>query len=96
MAIPAEHVRDVSFPRPLPRPAFFGYALWVATCGLAYWTYFQATEGVVSVALSVGFWTFMLAVIPFIVRRSQERRPGLLAATLTLLGYVLLMQDALK
>jgi hypothetical protein len=46
--------------------------------------------------LSVGFWCLALVVIPIIVLRSKERMGGVVAATLTLLAYVLLMQDALR
>jgi hypothetical protein len=35
-------------------------------------------------------------VIPLVIRRSRERTAGVVAATMTLLGYVLLMQDALR
>ena len=96
MAVSTESSRHLSFPRPLPRPGFFTVATWVATCGFAYWTYAQAARGRISVAVSVGFWTLMLVVIPLISVRNRERFGGLVAATLTLLGYALLMQEALR
>jgi hypothetical protein len=46
--------------------------------------------------LSLGFWSLSLVVIPIIALRSRERVASVVAATLTLLGYVLLIQDALK
>ena len=87
---------DNAVARPLPRPVFFTWATWVAVCALAYWTYVQTAGPRVSIALSLGFWILALIVIPVIVRRSKERNGGVVAATLTLLGYVLLMQDALR
>jgi len=85
-----------AFARPLPRPVFFTWATWVTVCALAYWTYFQTAGPRVSILLSVGFWILALVVIPVIVLRGKERIGGVVAATLTLLGYVLLMQDALR
>ena len=96
MAVPTGRSDNGSFPRPLPYPAFFSWATWVAVCGFAYWIYFVAARDRVSVALSIGFWALALLVIPIVVTRSRERLGGLIAATLTLLGYALLMQDALR
>jgi hypothetical protein len=96
MAIPTERSENVPFPRPLPRPTFFTLATWVAVCGFAYWNYFYAAGARISVPLSVGFWILALVVIPFVANRNREKFGGLVAATLALLGYVLLMQDALK
>jgi hypothetical protein len=96
MAIPTERSENVSFPRPLPHPAFFALATWVCVCGFAYWTYFQAARGAISIPLSVGFGILALVVIPFIAKRNREQFGGLVAAALTLLGYVLLMQDTLR
>jgi hypothetical protein len=96
MAVSTERSEGVSFPRPLPHPGFFALATWIATCGFAYWTYFQASRGRISIPLSVGFWTLVLVVIPLISTRTRDRFGGLMAATLTLLGYALLMQDALR
>jgi hypothetical protein len=44
----------------------------------------------------VGFWAVELVVIPLIVLRNHERTAGVVAATVGLLGYVLLMQDAIR
>ena len=96
MAVSTERSEGVAFPRPLPRPTFFTLATWVATCGFAYWTYFQAARGRISVPLSLGFSTLVLVVIPLISIRNRERFGGLAGATLTLLAYALLMQDALR
>ena len=97
MAVSPEHSeRNNAFDRPLPRSVFFTWATWVVVCALAYWTYFQAAGPRVSVALSLGFWSLSLLVVPIIVLRSRERVASLVAATLTLLGYVLLIQDALR
>jgi hypothetical protein len=85
-----------AFARTLPRPAFFTWATWVSVCALAYWTYFQAAGPRFSLVLSVGFWSLALVVIPIIVLRSKAQIGSVVAATLTLLGYVLLMQDALR
>jgi hypothetical protein len=68
----------------------------MAVCVLAYWTYFQTAGERTSIPLSIAFWCLALIVIPIIVRRSREQTSGVVAATLTLLGYVLLMQDALR
>ena len=92
MAIPSERNEDVAFPRPLPRPVFFGWALWVSVCVLAYWTYYAAARGRVSLLLSAGFWIFSLVVIPLMIHRNRERTAAVLAATMALLVYVLLMQ----
>lgn len=96
MAVPTERSENVAFPRPLPHPAFFAWATWVSVCGLAYWTYFQAAGARVSVLLSIGFWALTLVVIPIIVYRSRARTASVVTAMLTLLAYVLLMQDALR
>ena len=96
MAVPSERSENVAFPRPLPHPVFFAWATWVAVCGLAYWSYVEATRAGVSLLLSIGFWTLALVVIPLIVHRSRERMASVVAATISLLGYVLLMRDALK
>ena len=96
MAIRTDSSESLDFPRPLPRPAFFTWAVWVGVCGLAYWNYAQAAGDRRSIVLSVGFWGLALVVIPIVVLRSRERLGGLSAATLTLLGYVLLMQHALR
>ncbi len=97
MAVSTERSEDNNaFARPLPRPVFFTWATWVAVCALAYWTYFQTAGPRVSVALSLGFWSLALVVVPIIVLRSKEQMGSVVAATLTLLGYVLLMQDALR
>ena len=86
MAIPTERSDDVTFPRPLPQPAFFVWATWVGTCGLAYWSYYRAARGDVSLALSVGFWAFALVVIPTVVYRGRERMASVITAILALLG----------
>jgi hypothetical protein len=97
MAISTERSEDNSaFARPLPRPVFFTWATWLAVCVFAYWTYFQAAGQRTSIPLSVAFWCLTLIVIPIIVRNSRDQTTGVVAATLTLLGYVLLMQDALR
>lgn len=96
MAVPTERSERVSFPRPLPHPTFFAWATWVAVCGFAYWNYVQAARAGVSVPLSIGFWALALVVIPIVVNLGRERLGGLVAATLTLLGYAILMQDALR
>jgi len=97
MAVSTERSeKNNAFDRTLPRPVFFTWATWVSVCALAYWTYFQAAGPRVSVALSLGFWSLSLVVIPIIALRSRERVASVVAATLTLLGYVLLIQDALK
>jgi predicted membrane-bound mannosyltransferase len=97
MAVSTERSEDNSdFARTLPRPVFFTWATWVLVCALAYWTYFQTAGPRVSVVLSLGFWTLALVVIPIVVRRGKEPIASVVAATLTLLGYVLLMQDALR
>jgi hypothetical protein len=95
MAVSSERNEDLAFPRPLPRPFFFAWALWVGVCGLAYWTYFEAARGRASVLLSIGFWAFAVVVIPLTVRRNRERTASIVAATLALLVYVLLMQSAM-
>jgi hypothetical protein len=97
MALPTERSEGVSFPRPLPHPGFFLWATWVGACGLAYWSYVAAARGGVSVLLSIGFWAFALVVIPIIATRNRERTTApVMTALLTLLAYVLLMQDALR
>ena len=96
MAVPTERSENVAFPRPFPRPIFFAWATWVGVCGLAYWTYVQATGARASVLLSIGFWALTLVVTPVIVHRSRERMAGVITAMLALLAYVLLMLDALK
>jgi hypothetical protein len=68
----------------------------VATCGLAYWSYVDAARSGVSILLSIGFWAFALVVVPIIAARSRERSAPVMTAVLTLLAYVLLMQDALR
>lgn len=96
MAFPTERPDSVVFPRPLPRPVFFAWATWVTVCGFAYWTYVQAATDSVSVPLSIGFWALALVVIPIVARRSREPLGAVTAASLTLLGYALLVQDALR
>ena len=97
MAVSTGRSEDDVFPRPLPHPAFVTWAIWVAVCALAYWNYVRAAPaGGVSVLLSAGFWILSLVVIPIVVRRSRERTAGVVTATLALLGYVLLMHDALR
>jgi uncharacterized membrane protein len=95
MAVPTERAENVAFPRPLPHPVFFAWATWVTVCALAYWIYYQAAGARISVLLSAGFWVFALVLIPAIVQRSRERLASLVAATLALLAYALLMQDVL-
>ena len=96
MAIPPESNENVAFPRPFPRPVFFAWALWVGVCGLAYWTYVQAAGGRSSVLLSIGYWSFSLVVIPLMVYRNRERTAAVVAATLALLVYALLMQTTVR
>ena len=96
MAVPTERAENVAFARPLPRPVLFAWATWVSVCGFAYWTYVQAADGRVSVLLSVGFWAIAIVVVPLIVQRSRERTASVVPAMLALLGYALLMQDALR
>ena len=96
MAVPTERSEDVVFPRPLPYPAFVTWATWVAVCGLAYWSYVREARSGVSVLLSAGFGILTLVVVPVIVRRSRERMASVVTATIALLGYLLLMQDALR
>jgi hypothetical protein len=96
MAVTTEHPERVSFPRPLPRPALFAWATWVAVCGLAFWTYLQTAGPRASVGLAAGFGALVLVVIPVVLRRAREGSAGVAAATLALLGYTLLMQDALR
>lgn len=96
MAVPTERSENVVFTRPLPHPVFFAWATWVGVCGFAFWTYLQAAGDRVSVLLSVGFWAVAIVLVPFIVHRSRERTASVVPAMLALLGYVLLMQDALR
>jgi hypothetical protein len=96
MAVSSERREDVVVPRPLPYPAFFTWATWVAVCGLAYWGYVREARSGASVLLSAGFWVLTLVVVPVIVRRSRDRSATVTVATIVLLGYVLLMQDALR
>lgn len=96
MAIPSARDEGVAFPRPLPRPVFFTWALWVSVCGLAYWTYFEAARGRTNLLLSIGFWVFTLVVIPLMIHRNREKTSSVVAATLTLLVYALLMQSAVS
>ena len=96
MAASTERSDDGPFPRPLPYPGVFAAATWLGACGFAYWIYFHAARSRVSLLLSLGFWALMLVVIPLIAARSRERLGGLMIATLTLLAYALLMQDALR
>ena len=96
MAISTGHSENSAFARPLPRPAFFIWATWVVVCAFAYWTYVQTAGQRTSIVLSIGFWCLALVVIPIVVRRGREQMSGVVAATLTLLGYVLLMQDAVR
>jgi hypothetical protein len=97
MAISPEHSEDnIAVAGPLPRPVFFTWATWVVVCAFAYWTYVQTAGQRISILLSIGFWSVALIVIPLVVLRSRERVGGVVAATLTLLAYVLLMQDALR
>jgi len=96
MAISSERDQDVAFPRPLPRPVFFVWALWVGVCGLAYWTYFEAARGRTNLLVSIGFWTFALVVIPLMIQRNREKTSSIAAATLALLAYALLMHSAVN
>ena len=96
MALPTERSRHVAFPRPLPYPTAFAWATWVAACGAAYWIYFQAARPGVSVVLSAGYWVNALVIVPIIVTRGRESLSGLMAALLTLLGYMILVQDVLQ
>jgi hypothetical protein len=96
MAIRTGDPENVEFPRPLPHPAAFAWATWVASCGLAYWTYVEAARGGVSIPLSLGFWAIVIVVVPVMIRRAREPLAGLMAAMLTLLGYVVLMNDVLR
>lgn len=96
MAFPPERNEGVAFPRPLPRPVFFAWALWVSVCVLAYWTYYEAAGGRISLLLSIGFWAFSLVVIPLMIRRNPERTGSVGAATLALLVYALLMHTTVN
>ena len=96
MAVPTERSGDITLPRPLPRPTFFVWATWLAACGFAYWTYYRAARGAVSIVLSIGFWALTLVVIPAVVQRGRERMASVITALLAMLAYAILMQDALK
>lgn len=96
MAVPTGRAPHVTFPRPLPYPGAFAWATWVAACGAAYWTYFQAARPGVSVLLTAGYWINALVIVPVIVTRGRESLSGLMAALLTLLGYMILIQDVLR
>jgi hypothetical protein len=96
MAFPSQPNEDVAFPRPLPRPGLFAWALWVAVCVFAYWTYYAAAHGRSSAILSVGFWAFSLVVIPLMVHRSRDRTSAVMAATIALLVYAVLMVSTLR
>jgi hypothetical protein len=56
----------------------------------------QAAGPRFSLLLSAGFWSLALVVVPIVVRRNKQHTGEIVAATLALLGYVLLMQDALR
>ena len=96
MAIRTGGGENVEFPRPLPHATAFAWATWVASCGLAYWTYVQAARGAISVPLSLGFWTIVVVIVPLMIKRAREPLGGLMAAMLTLLAYVVLMNDVLR
>jgi hypothetical protein len=96
MAVPTGRSDDISFPRPLPHPSFFVWATWLAACGFAYWTYYRAARGAVSIVLSIGFWALTLVVIPAVVHRGRERMASVITALLALLACAMLMLDALK
>ncbi len=96
MAVPSERNEGVAFPRLLPRPAFFAWALWVGVCLFAYWTYYAMAAGRTSIVLSIGFWAFSLVVVPLMTRRSPDRSGAVTVATVALLIYAALMVSALK
>ncbi len=96
MAVSPERSQGVVFPRPLPHPAVFTWGTWAGVCALAYWNYVLAAGAGVSVLLSIGFWTMAIVIVPLVVQRSRERGASVVAATIALLAYVLLMQDALR
>ena len=49
-----------------------------------------------SIPLSLGFWAIVIVVVPVMIRRAREPLGGLMAAMITLLGYVVLMNDVLR